>query len=78
MNKKKDISTQDKATLESTKTELDKKLASLVKEMEDINSVVNNKKEEYKNYINQVLNLHNKLQTREDISKSVNKLVTFI
>ena len=78
LNKKKDTNTQEKVNLESNKIEIEKQLNNLSKDLKETEKLLNGKKEEYRNYIIEVLSLHNRLQERLDLSNKLTILVNQI
>jgi len=74
LNKKKDISTQEKANLESSKQEVDGKLNSLSKEVKGINMKIKENRDTYGNYNSKVNTLYKNLANRNDLLKSLSNL----
>lgn len=75
LNKKKDINTQDKVNLEANKIEIEKQLTSLSNALKDTENILSGKKEEYKNYIIDVLSLNTRLLQRVELSNKLSILV---
>jgi hypothetical protein len=61
--------------LESNKIEIEKQLTNLSKDLKETEKLLNGKKEEYRNYIIEVLLIHNRLQERLELSNKLSKLV---
>lgn len=77
LNKKKDTNTQEKVNMESNKIEIEKQLTNLSKDLQETEKLLNGKKDEYRNYIIEVLLLHNRLQERVEVSNKLSKLVNY-